>query len=122
MRYEMRGNSRLRVSELALWTMAFGEAWGWGALRDGRRRILAACRDAGRNFIDTADECVDGSAEHQLGELLGDARDELMLAARCTQLTSHSVLSGGATPIDDHRADQSGLPLASRTPIPAGAR
>jgi len=31
MRYKLLGKSGLRVSELALGTMTFGEDWGWGA-------------------------------------------------------------------------------------------
>lgn len=32
MRYKLLGKSGLRVSELCLGTMAFGEDWGWGGL------------------------------------------------------------------------------------------
>ena len=35
MRYKLLGRSGLRVSEVALGTMTFGDAWGWGA--SGRR-------------------------------------------------------------------------------------
>lgn len=122
MRYEVLGSSRLRVSELALGTMAFGEPWGWGGGRDECRRILDAYREARDHFIDAADEYVDGSAEHQLGELPGDARADVMFAARYTQRTSSFVLGDGATRIDYHRADRSRLLLSARTPIPAGAR
>ncbi len=31
MGYKLLGKSGLRVSELALGTMTFGEDWGWGA-------------------------------------------------------------------------------------------
>lgn len=31
MRYKLLGKSGLRVSELCLGTMTFGEDWGWGA-------------------------------------------------------------------------------------------
>ena len=40
MRYRLLGRSGLRVSELALGTMTFGEAWGWGASRDESRRMF----------------------------------------------------------------------------------
>ena len=33
MRYKLLGRSGLRVSELALGTMTFGDAWVWGADR-----------------------------------------------------------------------------------------
>ena len=44
MRYKLLGHSGLRVSELALGTMAFGEDWGWGAAKDECGRILTAFR------------------------------------------------------------------------------
>lgn len=31
MRYRLLGESGLRVSEISLGTMTFGEEWGWGA-------------------------------------------------------------------------------------------
>ena len=33
MKYRLLGNSGLRVSEISLGTMTFGEDWGWGAAR-----------------------------------------------------------------------------------------
>lgn len=84
MRYRLLGNSGLRVSEIALGTMAFGEDWGWGADRDECRRILGAYREAGGNFIDTADKYTNGSAERYLGGVLGTDRDEVVLATKYT--------------------------------------
>jgi aryl-alcohol dehydrogenase-like predicted oxidoreductase len=84
MRYKLLGNSGLRVSELALGTMAFGEDWGWGASRDECARILDAFREAGGNFVDTADAYTDGTAERYVGELLGSQRDEFVLATKYT--------------------------------------
>ena len=34
MNYKLFGKSGLRVSELALGTMTFGEKWGWGANKE----------------------------------------------------------------------------------------
>lgn len=39
MRYKLLGNSGLRVSELCLGTMTFGEDWGWGASFDESKTI-----------------------------------------------------------------------------------
>jgi aryl-alcohol dehydrogenase-like predicted oxidoreductase len=36
MRYKLLGNSGLRVSELCLGTMTFGEDWGWGSSPEER--------------------------------------------------------------------------------------
>ncbi len=38
MRYKLPGKSGLRVSELCLGTITFGEDWGWGAPKDTRRQ------------------------------------------------------------------------------------
>ena len=40
MRYKLLGRSGLRVSELGLGTMTFGEEWGWGASREESKRIF----------------------------------------------------------------------------------
>ena len=42
MRYKLLGASGLRVSELCLGTMTFGEDWGWGASGEESRRIFDA--------------------------------------------------------------------------------
>jgi aryl-alcohol dehydrogenase-like predicted oxidoreductase len=45
MRYTMFGKTGLRVSELALGTMTFGEDWGWGAVDDRRFTVRRAPAD-----------------------------------------------------------------------------
>ena len=54
MKYRLLGNSGLRVSEMSLGTMTFGEDWGWGSAKDESRKVYDAYREAGGNFIDTA--------------------------------------------------------------------
>ena len=34
MNYQLLGRSGLRVSDLCIGTMTFGDDWGWGSLRD----------------------------------------------------------------------------------------
>lgn len=87
MRYKLLGRSGLRVSEVALGTMTFGDAWGWGAPKDESRRIFDAFLDAGGNFLDTACNYTDGQSEEFLGEFLGSGRDRMVLATKYT-LTS----------------------------------
>ncbi|GHH06157.1 aldo/keto reductase [Streptomyces rubradiris] len=84
MRYTLFGRTGLRVSELALGTMTFGEDWGWGADKDTSARILDAYADAGGNFVDTANNYTSGSAERILGELLAGRRDRFVLASKYT--------------------------------------
>jgi aryl-alcohol dehydrogenase-like predicted oxidoreductase len=55
MRYRLLGKTGVRVSEVALGTMTFGEDWGWGAPAEASARMLDLFADAGGNVIDTAD-------------------------------------------------------------------
>jgi aryl-alcohol dehydrogenase-like predicted oxidoreductase len=58
----------MRVSELALGTMTFGEDWGWGSPQDEAKQIYDAFREAGGNFVDTANFNTSGSSERFVGE------------------------------------------------------
>jgi aryl-alcohol dehydrogenase-like predicted oxidoreductase len=87
MRFKLLGRSGLRVSEVALGTMTFGDAWGWGASKEESRRIFEAFLDAGGNFVDTASNYTDGQSEELLGGFLRPGRDRIVLATKYT-LTS----------------------------------
>ncbi|MEA2643250.1 MAG: hypothetical protein QOG08_276, partial [Chloroflexota bacterium] len=87
MKYRLLGSSALRVSEVALGTMTFGERWGWGASLEESRRMLDLFVDRGGNFVDTASNYTDGESEEQLGELLTGRRERIVLATKYT-LTS----------------------------------
>jgi aryl-alcohol dehydrogenase-like predicted oxidoreductase len=82
MRYKLLGKSGLRVSQLALGAMTFGEEWGIGAPREVCRRPYEAYRTAGGNFIDTADKYTDGCSEQIVGELIAPERDQIVLATK----------------------------------------
>jgi aryl-alcohol dehydrogenase-like predicted oxidoreductase len=84
MRYKLLGPSGLRVSELCLGTMSFGEAWGFGADEKEAHRILAAFAEAGGNFIDTANNYHEGQSEEILGDFLGPGRDHFVVATKYT--------------------------------------
>jgi aryl-alcohol dehydrogenase-like predicted oxidoreductase len=84
MRYRLLGHSGLRVSELCLGTMTFGEDWGWGSSKDESRAILDAFLEAGGNFIDTANLYTNGTSETLLGEFLGTNRQRTVLATKYT--------------------------------------
>jgi len=84
MRYKLLGRSGLRVSEICLGTMTFGEEWGFGATREESRRIFDAFAEAGGNFIDTANMYTNGTSERFTGEFLGQDRDRFVLATKYT--------------------------------------
>ena len=84
MRYRLLGNTGLRVSELCLGTMTFGEEWGWGTPLPESRAIYHRFREAGGNFIDTANVYTAGTSEKFLGEFIEGHRQEIVLATKYT--------------------------------------
>lgn len=82
MRYRVFGNTGLRVSALALGTGNFGKGWGYGSDRDEAHRIYTGYREAGGNFIDTADQYQFGQSEEMVGEFIAGERDAIVLATK----------------------------------------
>jgi aryl-alcohol dehydrogenase-like predicted oxidoreductase len=87
MRYKLLGKTGVRISEVALGTMTFGEDWGWGASPAVSARMLDLFSDAGGNVIDTADVYTNGTSETILGALLKGRRDHFVLATKFTNQT-----------------------------------
>ena len=92
MKYRLLGSSGLRVSEAALGTMTFGDDWGWGAAKDEARKVYDAFREAGGNFIDTANLYTNGTSESFLGEFIQGHRQSLVMA------TKYSLATPGTDP------------------------
>src|SRR5438876_5747978 len=88
MNYRLLGKSGLRVSEFCLGTMTFGEDWGWGSSKDDAKKIYDAFREAGGNFIDTANIYTNGTSESFLGEFLKGHRESVVLATKYTNAAS----------------------------------
>ncbi len=84
MRYKLFGRSGLRVSELALGTMTFGEDWGWGASHAVSQQLFETYAAAGGNFIDTANRYTEGTAEKYVGEFIHADREHFVLASKYT--------------------------------------
>lgn len=84
MRYQLLGTSGLRVSELCLGTMTFGDVLGWGADFDESQRMFDAFLEAGGNFVDTANNYTQGMSEQFLGKLIGPHRERLVVATKAT--------------------------------------
>jgi aryl-alcohol dehydrogenase-like predicted oxidoreductase len=78
MDYRSLGRSGLKVSPLCLGTMMFGDRTD--AAEAGR--IVASAREAGVNFIDTADVYADGESERIVGRLIAGDRDHWVLATK----------------------------------------
>ncbi|GAA4605566.1 aldo/keto reductase [Actinoallomurus liliacearum] len=92
MRYRTLGGSGLRVPELILGAMTFGEQGGVGAPLPECRRMLDLDAEAGGNMIDTAVNYRGGASEEFLGELLRGRRESFVLG------TKYSVSRNPADP------------------------
>ena len=84
MKLRYLGRSGLRVSEVCLGTMTFGEDWGWGASKEESRAIFEAFVERGGNFIDTANGYTNGTSEKIVGDLIRSDRDRFVLATKYT--------------------------------------
>lgn len=84
MRYRLLGRTGLRVSELFLGAMTFGEQGGVGAPREECARILDAYAEAGGNVVDTAVNYRGGASEEIVGDLLKGRRDRFVLSTKYT--------------------------------------
>src|ERR1019366_5723679 len=95
MNYKLLGKSGLRVSELCLGTMTFGEEWGWGSSKDESRQIFDAYAHAGGNFIDTANMYTNGTSEKMVGEFVAKDRGRMVVATKYTFPIREKDLNAG---------------------------
>lgn len=93
MKYKLLGKSGLRVSEICLGTMTFGEEWGWGANYDESKKQFFTYLEQGGNFIDTANRYTEGTSEKMLGEFISESkqRNEIVLASKYALITDRSA-------------------------------
>lgn len=95
MKYKLLGPSGLRVSELCLGTMTFGEEWGWGAPQDECHKIFDAFAEAGGNFVDTANLYTNGSSERIVGDCVAKDRDRWVVATKYSLNTGNGEINAG---------------------------
>jgi aryl-alcohol dehydrogenase-like predicted oxidoreductase len=89
MKYNLLGNTGLKVSELCLGTMTFGGKGIWTAIgaleQQAVDNLVKTAVDAGINFIDTANVYSEGLSEELTGKAirnLGLKRDDLVIATK----------------------------------------
>jgi aryl-alcohol dehydrogenase-like predicted oxidoreductase len=89
MKYNLLGNTGLKVSELCLGTMTFGGRGMWTAIgtlpQDEVNELVKQSVDAGINFIDTANVYSEGLSEKMTGQAIRDLglkRDDLVIATK----------------------------------------
>ena len=95
MKFKTLKRSGLKVSEICLGTMTFGEEFGIGAPKAICRDIYTAFRDAGGNFIDTADMYNAGTSERMLGTFIAQEREQIVLATKYSLNTSKDDPNAG---------------------------
>ncbi|MGJ4931863.1 aldo/keto reductase [Bradyrhizobium sp. HKCCYLS2038] len=78
MQYRQLGRSGLKVSPICLGTMMFGGPTD----EPTSGRIIAKARDAGINFIDTADAYNKGASEEVVGRAIAAERDRWIVATK----------------------------------------
>jgi len=91
MDYRTLGRSGLKVSPLCLGTMNFGGPTDAATAE----RIIARARDAGVNFIDTADAYTGGESERITGGAIRADRDAWVLATKVANATGEGPNGAG---------------------------
>lgn len=99
MNYRLLGRTGLKVSELCLGTMTFGENFFNIAVVDqsGANRMVARALSAGINFFDTADVYAYGRSEEILGAAVKEAavgRDKVIIATKVRSAMSEAAITG----------------------------
>lgn len=78
MRFKKLGRTGLKVSEICLGTMTYGDQVGEAEAI----KIIKKGLDAGVNFFDTADAYVEGRSEEIVGKALKGVRESVVLATK----------------------------------------
>ncbi len=81
MRMRKLGRTGLKVSNLCLGTMTFGNTQ-WGCDEATARKIVDRFLDAGGNFVDTADVYSAGASEEITGRAIREKRGQVVLATK----------------------------------------
>ena len=107
--YRTLGRSGLVVSPLALGTMTFGPG-SWNADDAAARAIFDAYREAGGNFVDTADIYAGGGSEALVGRFIRDtgSRDDIVLATKFGFNGSASPLAAAQAGVGNPHAGGAG--------------
>lgn len=95
MKQRLLGSTGLRVSELCLGTMTFGNE-KWGCDEQTSIRLINRYIETGGNFIDTANIYAEGRSEEIVGRAIHEKRDEIVLATKGVMPTSENPNHRGA--------------------------
>jgi aryl-alcohol dehydrogenase-like predicted oxidoreductase len=102
MKYNLLGNTGLKVSELCLGTMTFGGRGMWTAIgalpQEQVNELVKTSVDSGINFIDTANVYSEGLSEKLTGQAIRDLglkRDDLVIATKVRGQMGEGVNDSG---------------------------
>ena len=93
MKFKPLGRSGVQVSELCFGTMSFGG----DADEAASAAMYQACREAGINFFDCADQYNGGRSELILGRLMQGHRDDLVITTKCFNPVSDDINARGTS-------------------------
>lgn len=105
MRERFLGRTGVRVSELGLGTMSFGN----DADEATSAAIFARARDAGITLLDCADVYAQGRSEEILGRLVASCRDEVVLTSKAYFPTGSGANARGSSRYHLTRAVEASL-------------
>jgi aryl-alcohol dehydrogenase-like predicted oxidoreductase len=91
LKFRTLGRTGVQVSQLCFGTMSFGG----DADEASAAAMYRACREAGINFYDTANQYTNGRSEQILGNLMQGHREELVIATKCFNPTGPDVNARG---------------------------
>ena len=93
MKFKPLGRTGVQVSELCFGTMSFG-----GDADEAASAVMyKACRDAGINFYDCADQYNKGKAEEILGRLMKGHREDLVITTKCFNPSGDDINARGTS-------------------------
>ena len=105
MKFRVLGSTGVQVSQLCFGTMSFGG----DADEAMSGKMFKACRDAGINFFDTADQYTNGRSEEILGRLIQGGREDLVIATKCFNPVSKDINARGGSRRHISRAVEASL-------------
>ena len=91
MKFKPLGRTGVQVSELCFGTMTFGG----DADEPTSTALYKACRDAGINFYDCADQYNKGRSEEILGRLIKGHREDLVITTKCFNPSGDDINARG---------------------------
>jgi aryl-alcohol dehydrogenase-like predicted oxidoreductase len=92
-KFRALGSTGVQVSQLCFGTMSFGG----DADEAASAKMFRACREAGINYFDTADQYNKGRSEEILGALMRGERDQLVIATKCYNPAGNDINARGGS-------------------------